>query len=138
MKATFQKIVAVFLSAIVLLTTSSFTVGMHFCGDHLVDVALFQKAKTCGMEITPDNQDFDAKIEQKSCCKDKQILLEGENELQSQNQNFTIVQLSVLLSFDYAYALLFETDNDNSSVFNGHSPPLLDIDYQVLYDTFLI
>ena len=29
----------------------SFTVDMHYCGDTLVDSAIFHKVKTCGMEM---------------------------------------------------------------------------------------
>lgn len=38
------------MAFVVMFTTMSFTVDMHFCGDSLVDFSLFAKAESCGME----------------------------------------------------------------------------------------
>ena len=39
------------MAIVVLFSTMSFTVDMHYCGDNLVETAIFHKAKGCGMEM---------------------------------------------------------------------------------------
>ena len=39
------------LAIIVLLSTLSFTVDSHYCGERLVDVAVFSEVRGCGMEM---------------------------------------------------------------------------------------
>lgn len=39
------------MAFVVLFSTMSFTISSHFCGDNLVGVSYFGKAKTCGMEM---------------------------------------------------------------------------------------
>ncbi len=39
------------MAFVVLLSTMSFTMHMHYCGDTLVDTSYFVKAETCGMEM---------------------------------------------------------------------------------------
>ena len=51
MKQVFHKTLAISMSFVVLFSTMSFTINMHYCGDTLVETALFQKAKGCGMEM---------------------------------------------------------------------------------------
>ena len=50
MKQLIHKSMTVFMAAVVLMTTMSFTIDMHYCGDSLVDFSFVQKAETCGME----------------------------------------------------------------------------------------
>ena len=39
------------MALVVLFTTMSFTIDMHYCGNTLVEAAIFHKAKGCGMEM---------------------------------------------------------------------------------------
>ncbi len=45
MKQFIHKSMAVFMAAVVLMTTMSFTVDMHYCGDSLVDFSFVQKVE---------------------------------------------------------------------------------------------
>ena len=45
-----HKIFSVTLALLVLMSTLSFTVEKHFCGDVLVDVSVFTETQKCGME----------------------------------------------------------------------------------------
>ena len=51
MKQFFYKIMSLAMAFVVLFSTMSFTVNMHYCGDTLVETAIFHKAKGCGMEM---------------------------------------------------------------------------------------
>jgi hypothetical protein len=138
MKEVFHKILALSMSVMVLLSTMSFTVDMHYCGNNLVDVALFKEAKTCGMEQMQPTEECGDKMEKKSCCTDKQIVVEGEDDLKISVVNLSFEQQVFLISYTYAYYNLFESTEATTTSYLGHPPPLLDKDYQVLYETFLI
>ena len=55
MKKAIRKISAFLMAIVVLLSTMSFTVSMHYCQGELVDTAIFQKAHDCGMEMGDEN-----------------------------------------------------------------------------------
>lgn len=122
----------------VLLSTMSFTVDMHYCGDKLVDMAFFKEAKNCGMEQMKPTKECGDKMEKKSCCTDKQIMIEGEDDLKDSPVNLTIEQQVFLASFVYSYYKLLQPTDARSNSFEEHPPPLIEKDYQVLYETFLI
>ena len=42
------------MAIVVLFSTMSFILNMHYCGDTLVEIALLSKAKGCGMKIEMD------------------------------------------------------------------------------------
>jgi len=81
MKKYFQKIAATVLTCLVLLSTFSFTVEKHYCGRFLVDVAVFTKAKDCGMDMMTHSDDQKEAMKKKPCCKDEILVLEGQDEL---------------------------------------------------------
>ena len=56
------------MALLVLLSTVSFTVEKHFCGDVLIDTAVFTEAQKCMMEAFEMEQ---ALITKKNCCKDE-------------------------------------------------------------------
>ena len=81
MKKVFHKIVSLAMAFVVLFSTMSFMVNMHYCGDTLVETAFFQKAKGCGVEMEKPSTKS-CSITKKSCCDDKQLSVEGQDELQ--------------------------------------------------------
>lgn len=120
------------LALLVLFSTLSFTVEKHYCGDTLIDVAIFSEAKTCGM-------DMDSKQKQKSCCDDKVDLVKGQNELKlSSFEDLDIVQQQFLIAFTKFYTNGFEGLPKGVISHNDYSPPNLVYDIQVLDQVFLI
>ncbi|WP_439487822.1 HYC_CC_PP family protein [Algoriphagus sp.] len=85
----FRKISAILLSALVLLSSTSFTFGMHFCMGQLQSIAFFSEAEPCEMatQKSPcanDKHDPDCEHQQvtkKGCCEDHTLILEGSEEL---------------------------------------------------------
>jgi len=58
MKRSFTKITSSLLALLVLLSTLSFTVESHYCGDFLVDVSYVGQADGCGMEKSSSINEF--------------------------------------------------------------------------------
>ena len=114
-----HKSFSVMLSILVLCSTMSITVEKHFCGDTLVDVALFSEAKGCGMEMTSESQ------MKKPCCKNEVEVIQGQDELKvTPFQGLDLEQQLFVFSFTYSYLERFENRQDNST-FIEYPPPLI-------------
>jgi len=95
------------MAFVVLFSTMSFTIDMHYCGDTLVETAVFQKAKGCGMEMQNPSAKGCA-ITKKNCCKDEQLVVDGQDELQLSVDKISFEQQVFIASFVYTYSNLFE------------------------------
>ncbi|WP_026450190.1 HYC_CC_PP family protein [Aequorivita capsosiphonis] len=138
MNSFFHKIVSVCLATLVLFTTMSFTVDMHYCGESLVDFSLSQNAHTCGMETEQPSDDCEIGIPDDSCCSDKQIVVEGQDDLKISFDTLNFEQQTFVATFFYTYINLFEDLDTNIIPFRDYKPPLLIRDIQKLHETYLI
>lgn len=131
------------MAVLVLASTLSFTVDMHYCGDHLVDFSFLQDSKTCGMEAKTDlkelKTDFcSSEINQKSCCSDKQFAAQGQDDLKASFADFQANQQVFIASFVYSYINLFEGETEDFIPFKTYRPPHITRDVQLLHESFLI
>jgi len=136
MKQVFHKIVSLLMAFVVLFSTMSFTIDMHYCGDVLVDTAIFTTVESCGMEIPVTESD--CSIVKKNCCSEKQIVFEGQNELEVSFDSFSLDQQLIVTSFIYTYLNLFEGLEENIIPFKEYTPPLVVKDIQLFDESFLI
>ncbi|MGY5848342.1 HYC_CC_PP family protein [Salegentibacter sp. HM20] len=59
-----MKLVSIFLSLLVLLSTSTVSLDAHYCSDSLQDLAINKKAKSCSSEVAVESKkDFED-----TCC----------------------------------------------------------------------
>ena len=124
------------MAFLVLLSTVSFTVEKHFCGDHLIDVAVFSKAEKCGTETMAVQM---SEMTKKSCCKDVVDLIEGQDELKinpfdeldHDTQDFVV-------AFLVSYNNLFEGLPEQIVPFQNYSPPQLIVDRTIWHEVYLI
>jgi len=138
MKTRFQKIIATLLTCIVLVSTMSFTVEKHYCGRFLVDVAVFSKAKDCGMEMMNHSDNQQLEIKKKSCCKDEIIVLEGQDELKISFDQIDFSQQIFITSFLYSYLEFSFLPKEERFIIEEYAPPERVKNMLVLYETFLI
>jgi hypothetical protein len=112
----------------------SFTVEQHFCGESLVDTAIFSTAKKCGgMDAVAIN------YEKKSCCKDTVDVVKGQDKLKITDfQDLDHSTKLTLVAYIYSYSKLFESFPKRIVPHKNYSPPNLVKDIQVLDETFLI
>jgi len=136
MKTITQKIASLLMACIVLLSTMSFTIDMHYCGDILVDTSVFTAAETCGMELQESSKE--CSVSKKNCCSDTQIVFEGQDELKNSFDSLATEQQLFISSFVYTYLNLFEGLEGNVIPFKDYSPPLLVKDIQKLDGVYLI
>ena len=123
----------------VLLSTMSFTVEKHVCMGEVTEVSYFEEVEGCGMEEslceTPRNN-FE-EVSPSQCCDDIQELIPGNENEQQPVKGLEIGKLKYIVTYLYTYVKGLE-ESKQELVIQDISPPLVDKDIQVLYQTFLI
>ena len=138
MKQFFSKIAAVFMAIVVVLSTLSFAYSEHFCGDYLVDTALFSKAKSCGMTMALASADSDCNAIKKDCCSDNVQQIAGQNQLKLDFYSFSFEQQQFITAVAYTFLSAFNAIESNTSSYKTYIPPLVKKDIAVLYQVFII
>ena len=138
MKHVSKQIMAVLMAFVVLCTTMSFTVNMHYCGDTLVDSSLFGHVETCGMDKQLSRNDCQSEVQDDSCCSDKQLVVEGQDDLKMSFNTLNFEQQVFVVSFVHSYINLFETLDSHIVPFRDYTPPYLVRNVQKLHETYLI
>ena len=140
MKKIGLKITTMFMATLVLLSTFSFTVEKHFCGDFLVDVAYFGDADNCPSEESKkDACEIKQAQKKKKCCKDEIHNIDGQDELQKESlSKLTFKQQAFIASYAISYQLLFKELKAQTVPHQFYSPPKLIPDLQVLHEVYII
>lgn len=128
------------MALLVLFSTLSFSGGMHFCGDHLVDFSLFEPGESCGMQAeTTEPSSSCAMMEMAmDCCSDVEFVVKGQQDLKLSFDQLSLDQQVFVTSFIHAYIRLYQGDAQRAAPCNDYVPPPLIRDVQVLDQTFLI
>ncbi|MEZ2415560.1 hypothetical protein ACA086_11400 [Muriicola sp. E247] len=132
-----HKIGALTLAFMVLFSTMSFSMDMHFCGDSLVDFKLFQQADDCGMAMDGATSD-DMMGAENHCCSDVEVVVSGQDDLHSIASDISFEQQNLIISFLLVCTHFFNEVDKQSIPFKEYSPPLLIRDVQLMDQTFLI
>jgi len=125
------------MAFVVLFSTMSFTVDMHYCGDTLVDTAVFSKAHTCGMEMQ-NSTTKECSITKKSCCNDEQIAIDGQDDLKNSFDKLSLEKKLLITSFVYIYLNLFEALNEDITSFRDYAHSLFVKQIFKLDESYLI
>lgn len=126
------------MAFLVLFSTMSFSMDMHFCGDMLVDFKLFQEADSCQMAMDMPSMDMTGDDTEMECCSDVELLVPGQDDLQLSFDDLSFEQQTFIVAFTITYSNLFLGIDKHSTPFEEYSPPLLIRDVQILDQTFLI
>jgi len=126
------------MAFVVLFSTMSFSIGMHFCGDTLVDSAMYEKAKTCGMELQKETTSTDCSVVDKNCCHDVEILIKGQKELKISFENLDFQQHVFIVSFVYSYIYPLIEFKEKEPTFDDYPPPIIVKSIYKLDEVYLI
>lgn len=142
----FHQIVAVCMAVLVLVSTTSFTLTAHFCGDELQDIAFFDAAESCEAhmaQIPPCHGEHDAgpknHLKKKNCCEEQALINNSEEFLKdsiilkifSPDSNFISFVASFLFSSLWPQI-------DHFVPYSNYAPPLIERDISVLVQSFLL
>jgi len=130
-----HKLSSVAMALLVLVSTLSITIEKHYCGDHLVDVAIFSNPDKCG----PEALEEDDTIAQMSCCKDVVDVLEGQDELSvEKTSTVKTIQKHFLVALAISFGSTAVAEDTQQHPYTHYKPPLLVEDRQVLHEVYLI
>jgi len=139
MKILFHKIASIFLTMILLFSTTVYSVNQHVCCDSIYSVSLIGHAEDCGMEIEnceKNNKDIST-ISKEKCCSDVNIVVEKEvfNKINQITINTNIVFLTTYIITSQN---LYESFSNQVKDCTNYYPPLINKDITILYEVFLI
>ena len=126
------------LAFLVLFSTMSFTVDMHFCGKSLVDISILKKATTCGMKMEENGSQDKHDLEKMSCCSDHTFIKAGQENIKASFEKLNFGQQLFITAFTYSYLNLYQSLETQIVPFKNYAPPLLVRDVLLLDQTFLI
>ena len=109
-KERLHRLFACFMAVLLLASTTSWTVGKHYCMDHLVDISFFAHADDCIMDKGVSEKDDATDQIEDACCSDEFISVAGQDNLKNSFDQFSSEQQLILISFVYSYT---------SHLFNG-------------------
>ncbi len=135
MKDWLHRIFSCSLALLILVSTTSWTVGKHYCMGHLVDVSLFVEAKDCGMDMG-DNSALT--FEKNSCCDDQLIVVEGQEIVELSPEEIELDGQLHLPICTLHYVDLLQISEDSEAVGEHYPPPILVKDIQLLDEVFLL
>ena len=138
MNTFFHKSISIALATLVLFTTMSFTVDMHYCGDALVDFSVLHNSESCGMDQQQSENDCHNQVQDDSCCSDKQIVVEVQDDLKISFDTLNFEQQVFVATFFYSYINLFDSLDTNIVPSRDYTAPYLIRDIQKLHETYLI
>jgi hypothetical protein len=140
MKAIIHKISAILMAVVVVFTTMSFSVSMHYCGEMLVNYSFTHTVEGCGMDnmATATSSSCDEVLSKKSCCSDEQLIVEGQDEVKVTWDSFSLDQQQLLVVHTYSYIALFLGEEQKETPVKAHAPPLIVDDIYLLDQSFLL
>lgn len=133
---------ALFLSLLMLGSQVGFAVSTHFCGGEVSDrvISLVGSKVGCGMESQESScstvEISDDNISEKSCCEDESQVYQLDEDL-SKKQNSIELETTFISLFLTNYTLPFNTE-EKVVCSNIPSPPLIQQNSQVLFQTFIL
>jgi hypothetical protein len=126
------------MALLVFVSTFSFAIESHYCGDILVDISWFGEVESCGIDGQHKHTSEENDVKKEDCCNNEVLAIDGQEELKITLENFNIEQQLFVVSFIYSYINLFEGTDSQIIPFKNYSPPHLIRDVQTLDQTFLI
>ena len=131
-----RSILAAFLAILVVISSTSFVVGMHICMGKVQNVAFFQKAESCKNERSAPAAHSHMRP---SCCQDEVVYHEGSDFKASVEQ----IHITVPAPIEAEYPLLLISeiipDSPLSRIrFYNYDPPIRSFDLTIEHQAFLI
>ncbi len=131
----FRTISALLLAVLVLMASSSFYVGAHYCGGALKAIAFLDEADGCGhQELPPCHRKA-----MEGCCNDEQVVHESQ-DLKVQSPSVTLLCLSWVDVIHHTVVLaeIIPAVQITSSYPDDHPPALTGHDIIISIQSFLI
>ena len=130
----FKTILSITLAALVLVSSTSFMVGLHLCGGKIQNIALFSKADNCSKTLKGCDGPMMA-----GCCEDETVVHKADDFKSSNNEVQLNVPIPLIVDFPpIVISQIIPAAPFISDRYSNYDPPIRSSDIIVEFRTFLI
>lgn len=138
-----KTIASVILAVLVLVSSTTFTVGLHVCRGHVHNIAVMQKAQPCAMERMAAELGFADEAcgmtGKMTCCEDRTLSFEGTDYQYKAPTTLTLQDVTTVPAvLPFLLSLVSPPQSAVYTSFDSYKPPLLHRDVTILVQSFLI
>lgn len=138
-----KKAISIFLSVLMLASSSGIAYAQHFCGgtEMMSEITLGEKQLSCGMDAdVPDSNcnDKTAAFEAHDCCKNHITKIQTDDNFAKASFDLKLNKTFVATLISVFVLQEVEITSTEKIFFADYSPPPLEQDLNILYDTFHI
>lgn len=138
MRKVVYKIIALFMVTILMVSTTSFSLYKHFCGDSLVEISRYvQTDECCDVEIS-HKPISELNFSEKDCCKSETETNDILTFESSKSLKIVKNQLVFITAFYYSFIQPIEENITKTNYYNNFSPPKIVYNKQIQFQSFLI
>lgn len=137
MKEFLHRIFSCCMALLLLASTTSWKVEKHYCMGRLINVAFFVDADACGMDM-PVLAEQEVTLNQKTCCDNEVILLEGQDEVTAVYNDLDLDQQQFLIAYTLSFLEILTPLDSKESFYNSYHPPKIVKDIQLLDEVYLL
>jgi len=141
MKQVSIKILASFLSLILVFSTVSFAVEKHECGGEITDIAVFGDSEKCSPMMKMDDCEIhpykSLSFNKSTCCKDINQIIQSNLVVEKATKTVAIQTVEFVKPLEISVKL-FEGLQENIVPFKNYTPPIIVTNISILHQTFLI
>ena len=131
-----HRIYSSLLALLVVFSSLSFTIDKHFCGDYLIDTAIFSEAKKCNMDHSDTSE---PETQPKGCCKDEIEVVQGVEIVKpSDFDDLDPINQLVVTCFLEAFYGLYVSDSEPNIPHKHYISHIPIRDVVILNQVFLI
>ncbi len=147
------RIVPLLLALMMLLTTSGFSINLHFCGNSIKSFSILGDAKACHEIAATCSASHGEKAskhccsakkvtdqkEKDNCCSNKQVILKMDIDAADMvNAALTSTNVQFVCAFISTFCGLYSTPYSSLPPHSNYKSPLLSRDILLLVQTFLL
>lgn len=138
-----KKTISIFLSILMLASSSGIAYSQHFCGgmEMMSEVTLGEKQLSCGMDMA--DEALDCKVEKSTpeshdCCKNHITKIQTDDNFAKASFDLKLNKAFIATFVSVFVLQEVEIASTNKTFFADYNPPPLELDLNILYETFLI
>jgi hypothetical protein len=132
----FRTISALLLAVLVLVSSTSFMIGMHFCMGEVQNVSFFGKAASCEKEqsLPPCHRH-----EKVPCCEDETVMHRGDDFKDSNAHHHSVAPVGIDIERPHIFiAAIIPSDPLSRVLYYDYDPPLRSFDITIGQQVFRI
>ncbi len=130
------------MALLMMLSSTGFSMNVHYCQDQIKDICLFRKAKSCHEKQSNSvccKANTINRADKDKCCHNETIVVEKSNLDATLTQLETAHDIKLEFSAAFVESHVFNYNlQPDFQTYKQYKPPLPERDLQVLYQTFLI